>query len=195
MRVDLDRNANKALHISNPSTPLHRLPCTPTDTKPNLLKHSHPPERFRAIFERMLQVLHDGLLSYSLFYPPLCFNVVRVGVERLDLALPRQFGLVVPFLQLPEERSESLGRTFRRLSKLGLGLSYNRNRSTRGRGEGWDGVRIEMDGPVEGGATGLGCPISVTASSRHRGTLLYEIGLTSRARGGAGQGGWATERV
>ena len=79
-----------------------RRPPSRTDRRETgLLKHSHPSECLWAILECMFQVLHDSLLPYSLFYPPLCLNVVWVGVECLDLALSRQFDLTLPFLQLP----------------------------------------------------------------------------------------------
>jgi hypothetical protein len=50
-----------------------------------LLEHGHSPEAFRRIFEGMLPILQDGLLTYRFFDPLLGVHVKGIGIETLDL--------------------------------------------------------------------------------------------------------------
>jgi hypothetical protein len=53
--------------------PIHERHC--------ILEHGHPPEAFWRIFDGMLQILQNGLLTYCLLDPPLCLDIKRIGIE------------------------------------------------------------------------------------------------------------------
>ena len=74
-----------------------------------ILEHGHPPEGFRRVFEGMLQILHDGLLAYGLFNPPLGLYVERIGIETLDLQQPLSILIGSTGTQLSQEFSKPLG--------------------------------------------------------------------------------------
>lgn len=71
------------------------------------LKHGYPPEALRRVFHSMLQVLHHCFHPNGLCDLLLGFHIIRVCIERSNLALSRHFCLIVAFSLLAEKSRES----------------------------------------------------------------------------------------
>lgn len=89
------------------------------------LEHRDPPKALGRVLERVLHILHDGLLADGLLDAPLRLDVERVRIEMLDLALPLELGAHVPVARLSQELGEPCGVILGGVCELGLCLRIN----------------------------------------------------------------------
>lgn len=82
------------------------------------LKHRYTAKGLRGVFQRVLQVLQDGLLPDGFLYPPLRLHIERISVHGLDR------GLVLDMARpgLSEKLREPSRVILRRVCDLGLVL-------------------------------------------------------------------------
>lgn len=67
------------------------------------LEHDDAPKAFWREFHSVLQVLHDGLHTNSLFNFALRFDIIRICVESFDFSLTCAFRFVISFSLLAEK--------------------------------------------------------------------------------------------
>jgi hypothetical protein len=70
----------------------------------------------------MLHILQDSLLPYILLDPPLRLDIIRVRIERCDLALLSEFRIALTFPVRADELSKAFGVVLDRVCEFGLSL-------------------------------------------------------------------------
>ena len=71
-----------------------------------ILEHGHPPEAFWGVFDGVLQILQDGLLTYRFFDSPLCLDIKGICIETRYLYLPTSLLIGSKGGQIPQEFCE-----------------------------------------------------------------------------------------